>query len=67
MAAAVAAELQLLGGLGDAADDAPDERTLALLVDPRVKVVGDQREGESGVLGPGRVAHEIARPLLFAR
>ena len=44
---------------GDAADHAPDERALALRVDPRVVVVGDQREGEAGLFGQARVADQV--------
>src|SRR2546423_506828 len=61
------AELQLRGGLGHAADDAPHERTLALLVDPGMVVIGDQRECEAGLLRAGRVAHEVVRPEILVR
>ena len=51
-----------LGRVGDRAEDAPDERALALAVDPRMVVIGDQREREAtllrqdGVLARGRAA-----------
>ena len=59
------AEAQLLGGLRDPADHAPDERALALRVDPGVVVVGDQRKGEARLLGQPGVAHEVVRAVLL--
>ena len=53
------AEAQPLGGVGDAADDAPYERALALGVGPRVIVVGHEGELEACVLGCRREADEI--------
>jgi hypothetical protein len=59
------AELQPLRRLRDAADHAPDERALALRVDPGVVVVGDQREREAGLLRRARIAHEVVRAVLL--
>ena len=47
-------------GGGERADDRPDERALALLVDPRVVVVGDPQAVEAGVLGQPRLLDELA-------
>src|SRR5258706_6902763 len=53
--------------LGNAADHAPDERAVPLAPDPRMDVIGDEREGEPAVLGDAREAHEIGRRVFFAR
>jgi hypothetical protein len=45
------ADLDPFGCLGDASDDAPHERTVALLVRPRMEVIRDGREVETGLLG----------------
>jgi hypothetical protein len=60
------AEPEPLGRLGDAADHAPDERAVALRVDPWVKVVGDQGEAEAGSFGALCEANEVVRGMLFA-
>lgn len=49
---------QSLGGLGERAEHSPDERTLPLLVDPGVKVVGDAGKREADLLGPNSVLYE---------
>jgi hypothetical protein len=61
------AKAQALGSVGDRADHAPDERAVALAVDPGVKVVGDQREGEADLLGAPGVAHQVVGRVFFAR
>ena len=40
---------------------------MALLTDPGVEVVGDQREGETGPLGDLRLADELVRWMVFRR
>ena len=61
------ADPQALRRLRDAAEHRPHERALALRVDPRVEVVGDQREREARLLGAARVLDERARTELLAR
>ena len=58
-------EADPLGRRGDAADHAPDERALALLVDPRVEVVGDEDVLEARLLGAPRVRDEVVRRMLL--
>src|SRR2546427_2514117 len=60
------AHAQAVSYLGDTAEHAPHEGTVALFVHPRMEVVGDEREGEPGLLGLTRLTDEIARPELFA-
>ena len=49
-----------------ASEDRPDEGRIALLVDPRMEVVGDRGEVETGLLGPTREGNEVAGTMLFA-
>jgi hypothetical protein len=49
-----------LRGLRDRADDRPHEGAVALLVDPRVVVVGDPQRVEAGRLGAPGLVDEIA-------
>src|SRR5205814_109589 len=51
----------------DPADHRPDERALALPVDPRMEVVRELDVGEAGLLGALRRAHDLERSVLFAR
>jgi len=50
------AEAQLAGYLRDRADHIPNERAVALIVNPRMEVIRDERELEAGGLGRLRVA-----------
>ena len=50
------ADRDSLRRLGDAPEDAPDERALALAVDPGVEVIRDQGEVKSRLLGTRGVA-----------
>jgi hypothetical protein len=50
----------------DAAEHAPDEGTLPLVVDPRMEVIGDQREREPSFLCVSRILHEVQRLAFFA-
>src|SRR5207248_9522479 len=52
---------------GDAAEHAPHERALALLVDPGMEVIGDHGEREARVLGPHRRVDQRVRAVLLAR
>ena len=61
------ADDQLVGGLGDGTEHAPHERAVRMALDPRVEVVGDEREREAGLLGGAGVGHEVARAVLLAR
>ena len=60
-------ELESLRRLRDPAEHTPDERALALGVDPGVEVVGDHREGEAQLLRPRGVANEVERCVLLGR
>ena len=53
--------------LGDRAEHAPDERAVALRVDPRMDVIGDQREREAGRFGALGVLDEGVWALFFRR
>src|SRR4051812_37460493 len=53
--------------LGDRAENAPDERALTLLVEPRVEVIGDERVLEAALLGEPRVLDELARSAFLRR
>src|SRR5215211_1312438 len=57
---------QPLGCLGDAAQNGPDERRVALPIDPRMKVIGDPCEVEAGLLRPARVTNQLLRAVLLA-
>src|SRR5919197_3301881 len=59
-------DAQSLAGLGNPAEDAPDEGALPLAVDPGVVVIGDQGKGEAGFLGPPGVADQVIGPMLLA-
>jgi hypothetical protein len=52
-------------GGGDGTDDAPHERAVALLVEPRVEVVGDPDRSDAGVGRQLRLLHEIERVVFF--
>ncbi len=52
------ADAQALGLHRDAAEHGPDERAVPLSVDPWMEVVGDEREGEPGLLCTARVIHK---------
>jgi hypothetical protein len=58
-------EAQPLGRLRDRADHAPHERAVALRVDPRVVVVGDEREAEPRLLRRPSVGRELGRSVLL--
>jgi hypothetical protein len=60
-------ETKPLGLVRDRADHAPYERALALLIDPGMEVIGDQREVEAALLRPLREANEIVGRMLFTR
>src|SRR5205085_746139 len=51
--------------LRDPADHAPDERALALRVDPGVEVVRDEREAEADLFRAARVLDELAGRMLL--
>src|SRR5262249_8115441 len=55
------------GGFPDGPDHAPHEGALALPVDPRMEVIGDQPERETALLGEPREPHQLARAVLLAR
>ena len=55
------------GRLGDGADDRPDERALALLVEPGVEVIGDPQGLEAGLLGELGLPDQFFRRVLFTR
>ena len=55
-----------VGGLRDRADHRPHERAVALLVVPRVVVVGDPQRVEAGLLGAAGQVDELARAELLA-
>jgi hypothetical protein len=61
------ADDESLRRVGDRAEDAPDERTLALSVDPRVEVVGDEGEVEAAPLREDGMVDEVPRRVLLAR
>src|SRR5438477_7238578 len=52
-------------GLRDSAEDRPHEGALPLRVDPGMEVVGDQSEGEAGLLGLRREFDERARAVFL--
>jgi hypothetical protein len=58
--------MEMFGGSGDRAENGPDERTLALAVDPGMEMVGDRCVGETGLLGSARECHQIGRRMFFA-
>ena len=60
------ADAKPAGRLGDGAERRPDEWTLALLVDPRVVVVGDRGEAEARLLGHRGLSHQRPRSVLLA-
>ena len=51
----------------DRPEHRPDKRALALRVNPRVEVIGDQSKWEPGLFGSTRVSDQIGRTVLFAR
>src|SRR5581483_6071152 len=61
------ADADLLGRVRDAAERRPHERAVPLSVDPRVVVVGDEREREAGALGENRLPNELARRVVLGR
>src|SRR5262249_47257727 len=60
------AEPQALGCLRNCADDGPGEWTLALFVNPRMEVVGNEGEFEAGRFCLLSEANELARAVLLA-
>ena len=50
---------------GDGADHAPHERALALLVEPRMEVVGDPHPLETGLLAPSAPGEQRPWPVLL--
>jgi hypothetical protein len=60
------AESQVARALRDSADDRPYEWTLSLAVDPGMKVIRDEREGEACRLRGSRVTNKIAWRVFFA-
>lgn len=59
------AELERARCLRDRADRRPDEWAFALLVEPRVKVVGDDAVPEPGLFRACSIRNELFRPELF--
>ena len=56
-----------LGRLRDPAEDGPDERALALAIDPGMEVVGSERELEASLLRRPGVADEVVGRMLLRR
>ena len=56
---------QRVGRLRDCADRAPHEWALALGVQPRMEVIGDEREAEARLLGTTRIGDELGRRQLL--
>ena len=56
-----------LCALRNCTENSPDKWTLSLSVNPRVKMVGDQRELESRLLGAFGVTHQIRSGMFLAR
>ena len=48
-------------------EDRPDERALALHVDPGMKVIRDQSEPKPGPFSSDRVSDQVRRTVLFTR
>ena len=61
------ADLDGVGAGGDRSQDGPDERRMALRLDPGVEVVGDRDEVEARVLGPAGMVDEGAGCVLLTR
>ena len=59
------AKLKPLGGMGDCADNTPDERGLALLIDPGMEMVRDEGVAKANFLGAAGVLNERVRRMLF--
>jgi hypothetical protein len=51
--------------IGDRSQHRPGQRRMALLFDPREKVIGNGRELEPGFLGAPGVAHQVGRAVLL--
>jgi hypothetical protein len=60
-------ELELIRRDGNPAYEIPDECAVPLPIDPRMKVVGDEREGESRLLRSPCVIDERERWVLLGR
>jgi hypothetical protein len=56
---------EAIGDLSDPTDHRPDERALALFVDPGVEVIRDETERETRLFGFRRVADQVLRSMLF--
>jgi hypothetical protein len=52
--------------MGDRADHTPYKWAMALRIDPRVKMVGDQGEAKAGLFGQARMTNQIIWGMLFA-
>ena len=61
------ADDELIRGERDPTEGGPDERALALSVDPGVEVVRDEREREARLLGACRIPDEVEGTVLLAR
>ena len=58
------ADQERFRGLGNRPKDGPDKRTVALAVEPGMKVVGDRGERKTGIFGEASLIGERLRPKL---
>ena len=59
-------QLHARGPGGDGTEHAPGERTLALLLEPGMEMIGDHGEIEAGLLRQFRIADQVFWPGLLA-